>query len=317
MNIKILLDGGEESGSAGFREYLESNPEELEGTDLIYVADGPMFDSRSEDDGQRPLVAYGNRGVLSFQLDLQNANSDLHSGNFGGPVPNPATELVEVLSSMRDGDEIVIDGFHDGIEVTEEDRAVVQEIPTDEDAIKDELDLSHLASELPYYERLLLHPTLTINGLVSGYQGEGMKTVLPSTATAKLDCRLVPNQDPDAVFEAIREHVDARNSEVEVTKQGTFPPMKTPVDTPLSEPVINALSEVWETDPVEFPVLGGSLPAAYFRRVPSLSDVPILIVPYGNPDQGNHSPNEFMGLEDFENGIRTSARVLQKIESFE
>ncbi len=317
VNIKILLDGGEESGSAGFQQYLQSNPQKLDGIDLIYVADGPMFDSGLEENDQRPLVAYGNRGVLSFQLDYQTANSDLHSGNYGGPVPNPAAELVQLLSSMREDGNIVIDGFHDGIKITEEDRTIVENIIVDENAIKNELGLSHLASELPYYERLLLHPTLTINGLSSGYQEEGAKTVLPSTATAKFDCRLVPNQDPDAVFESIREHVIDQNSQVEVTYQGAFPSMKTPVDTPLSEPVLNALSEVWGTDPVEFPVLGGSLPVAYFRHVQSLSDVPILVVPYGNPNQGNHSPNEFMRLEDFKNGIRTTARFLQRIERHE
>ena len=319
VNVKLVLDGGEESGSAGFREYLDSNPSELAGTDLVYVADGPMFgsatDAASGTDGrsQRPLVAYGNRGVLSFQLDLQTASTDLHSGNFGGPVPNAATELVDLLASMRDGDEIAIDGFHEGIDVTDADRAAVADIPADEDAIRAELDLSGLASDRPYYERLLLEPTLTINGLSSGYQGDGMKTIVPSTATAKLDCRLVPDQDPDAVFEAVREHVAAHNPDVEVTKQSTFPPLKTPIETPAADPVLAALESVWDREPVEFPVLGGSLPAAYFRRVPALSDVPVLVVPYANPDQGNHSPNEHLDVECFENGIRTSARILREI----
>ena len=319
VNVKIVLDGGEESGSGGFRDYLSSNPSELADVDLVYVADGPMFGSATDADAgsgareQRPLVAYGNKGVLSFQLDLRTANTDLHSGNFGGPVPNAATELVDVLASMRDGDEIAIDGFHDGIDVTEADREAVADIPSDEDAIRAELDLSQLATDRPYYEQLLLHPTLTINGLSSGYEGEGMKTVLPSTATAKLDCRLVPDQDPDDVFEAVREHVASVNPDVDVTKQGTFPPLKTPLETPAGDLVLEALADVWDRDPVEFPVLGGSLPAAFFRNVPDLADVPILVVPYANPDQGNHSPNEHLDVDCFENGIRTSARVIRAL----
>ena len=317
LNVKVLLDGGEESGSRGLRSYLDSGAEAVADADLVYVADGPMFGSAgaaSSGKGaraQRPLLAYGNRGVLSFQLDLRTANTDLHSGNFGGPVPNAATELVDLLASMRSGEEITIEGFHEGSEVTDADRDLVAEIPTDEAAIRKELDLTHLATERPYYEQLLLHPTLTINGLRSGYGGEGMKTVLPSTATAKLDCRLVPGQEPERVFGRVREHVERENTDVRIEKQGGFPPMKTPLDTPAAAVVADALSAVWGVDPVEFPVLGGSLPAAYFREVPSLSDVPILVVPYANPDQGNHSPNEHLDLECFENGVRTSARVMQ------
>jgi acetylornithine deacetylase/succinyl-diaminopimelate desuccinylase-like protein len=316
LNVKMLLDGGEESGSGGLRSYLDTGGEAVADADLVYVADGPMFGSAgdaSSGEGartQRPLLAYGNKGVCSFQLDLRTANTDLHSGNFGGPVPNAATELVELLGSMRSGEEITIEGFHDGSAVTDADRDLVAEIPTDETAIMEELDLTHLASELPYYERLLLHPTLTINGLRSGYGGEGMKTVLPSTATAKLDCRLVPGQDPERVLERVREHVEREHPDVRVEKQGSFPPTKTSVDTPASDVVTDALSSVWDVDPVEFPVLGGSLPAAYFREVLSLSEVPILVVPYANPDQGNHSPNEHLDLKCFENGIRTSARVM-------
>ncbi|WP_255171073.1 M20/M25/M40 family metallo-hydrolase [Natrononativus amylolyticus] len=318
VNVKLLLDGGEESGSAGFREYLSDEPAEITDADLVYVADGPMFGSATDAAGgsgarsQRPLIAYGNKGILSFQLDLRTARTDLHSGNFGGPVPNAATELVALLSSMREGDEITVEGFHDGIDVTDSDRRTVENIPVDEDAIRAELELSHLASDRPYYERLLLHPTLTINGLSSGYQGDGMKTVLPSRATAKLDCRLVPNQDPDEVFEAVRAHVTARHPDVEITKQGTFPPLKTPLEAPAAEPVEEALAAVWGQSPVVFPVLGGSLPAAYFREVPELADVPVVVVPYANPDQGNHSPNEHLDLDCFRNGIETSAEAIRR-----
>ncbi len=316
VTVKVLLDGGEESGSAGLRSYLDSGAQAVADADLIYVADGPMFGSAgdaSSGEGaraQRPLLAYGNKGVLSFQLDLRTANTDLHSGNFGGPVPNAATELVDLLASMRSGEEIAIDGFHEGSAVTDADRELVARIPTDEAAIEEELDLTHLATDRPYYEQLLVHPTLTINGLRSGYGGEGMKTVLPSRATAKLDCRLVPGQEPERVFERVRAHVEREHSDVEIEKQGSFPPMKTPIDTPASDVVADALTSVWGVEPVEFPVLGGSLPAAYFRELSTLSEVPILVVPYANPDQGNHSPNEHLDLECFENGVRTSARVI-------
>ncbi|GAB6879095.1 M20/M25/M40 family metallo-hydrolase [Halorubrum gandharaense] len=328
VRVKLLVEGGEESGSAGLREYLRGGrgergaPTEIADADLVYVADGPQHAVVTERDGERvregtPTLIYGNRGILSAELECRTANTDLHSGNFGGPVPAATNELVAALDSVRgeDGDEIVVDGFHDGTNVTDADRELVAAIPDDSAAIAEELALSGFASDDPYYERLLTRPTLTINGLSGGYQAEGMKTVLPATASAKIDCRLVPDQDPDAVFEALRDHFAAVSPDLELTKRSTFPPMKTPVDTPLAEPVAGALEAVWGTEPVELPVLGGSLPAAHFREVPSLADVPVLVVPYANHDQGNHSPNEHLDLRCFENGIRTSARVIRALAS--
>lgn len=308
LNVKLLFEGGEENGSVGLIEYLEDDPLEIADADLVYVADGPMHRSR------RPTLIYGNRGILSVQLDHECANTDLHSGNFGGPVPNAATELVEVLASMVDGDRITIDGYYDDIEMTDADRAVVDDIPADEDGIKAELGLDRFATENPYYERLLLEPTLTINGLSSGYQGAGMKTIIPHQAQAKLDSRLVPGQNPDAIFKLIKAHVHARNPDIKVTKMSTFPPMKTPLDTSAADAVLGALSAVWDEEPVEMPLLGGSLPAAYFRDE---LDVPVLVVPYANPDQGNHSPNEHLDLECFRNGIETSARFMQRFATDE
>ncbi|QLG61033.1 M20/M25/M40 family metallo-hydrolase [Halorarum salinum] len=304
VNVKLLVEGGEESGSLGLIEYLRGEPTELADADLVYVADGPMHASR------RPTIIYGNRGIVSYQLDLETANSDLHSGNFGGPTPNAANELVEVLSSMFDGDEVTVDGFSEDVEISAADRELVGTIPVDEDALKSELGIDEFATDDPYYERLLLRPTMTVSGLSSGYQGEGKKTIVPHRATAKLDSRLVPNQDPERVLQRITEHVERENPNVEVTKMGSFPPMKTPLDTPASTPLAAALGTVWDEDPVEMPLLGGSLPAAYFR---SELDVPVLVVPYANPDQGNHSPNEHLDVDCFRNGIETTARFLERV----
>lgn len=326
VTVKLLIEGGEESGSHGLRAYLDADAEGIGDADLIYVADGPQHAVSSETESEAgdtstgterrstPTIVYGNRGVLSFQVDHRTADTDLHSGNFGGPVPAATNELVAALASMRDGDEITVEGFHDGIEITSADRELCEAIPDDSRAIADDLDLSHLATERPYYERLLLEPTMTINGLDGGYRGDGTKTVLPATASAKLDCRLVPDQDPGAVFEAVVSHLTDVNPDLTVRKQGTFPPMKTPAETPAADPVERALASVWDESPVELPILGGSLPAAYFRRADALSDVPIIVVPYANHDQGNHSPNEHLSLRHFENGVRTSARVIREIE---
>ncbi|XVH30583.1 M20/M25/M40 family metallo-hydrolase [Haloferacaceae archaeon DSL9] len=314
-NVKLLVEGGEESGSRGLFEYLDAGAPDVTDADVLYIADGPMHATSDGDGGRRsvPTVTYGNRGVLSFQLDLRTANTDLHSGNFGGPVPNAATELVAVLDSFVDGEDIAVDGFHDGVAITDADRDLVDAIPADEEALEAQLGLDRLATERGFYRKLFLEPSLTINGLQSGYQGDGMKTVLPCRATAKLDCRLVPDQDPDAVFETVRAHVEARNPSVEVTKHSSFAPMKTPVDHPVADDVVGALRAVWDEEPAQFPVLGGSLPAAYFRTVPELREIPAFVVPYANHDQGNHAPNEHLDLDCFEKGIRTSAAFLRRV----
>jgi len=316
LRVRLLIDGGEETGSAGLRSYLAGGADRIADADLVYVADGPRHAVAGADGVRRgrPTLIYGNRGLLAFQLDRRTANTDLHSGNFGGPVPAATNRLVDALATLREGDEVLVDGFHEGIEVTDADRDLVEAIPDDGAAVAADLGLA--ADDLDgerYYERLLTEPTMTINGLSGGYAGEGMKTVLPATATAKVDCRLLPGQDPDAVLDRIREHLAAVDPAVEVTGLGSFPPMKTPVDTPAAPPIRRALAAVWETEPIELPVLGGSLPAAYFREAAPLSDVPVLVVPYANHDQGNHSPNEHLDLDCFENGIATSARAMVEV----
>jgi acetylornithine deacetylase/succinyl-diaminopimelate desuccinylase-like protein len=308
VNVKLLLEGGEESGSHGLREYLAGEASEITDADLVYIADGPMHRSR------RPTLIYGHRGILTLELTHRTANTDLHSGNFGGPVPNAVNELVEVIDSMQvdAGDRVTVEGFHDDIEVTESDRELVAAIPTDEAAIAEELGLTHFATDRPYYERLLLEPTLNVNGFTGGYGGPGGKTIVAHEASATVDCRLVPDQDPDAVFERIREHVAGVNPDVDVTKGSAYPPTRTPVDAPVADDVRSALEDVWDESAVEMPVLGGSLPATFFRDVPGLADVPVLVVPYANPDQTNHAPNEHLDLDCFENGIRTSAAFLRR-----
>ena len=315
VTVKLLIEGGEESGSEGLREYLAGDATHVADADVVFVADGPrhaVATAESEREG-RPTIAYGNRGILYFRVEHRTANADLHSGNFGGPMPAATNELVEALASMRDGDEITVDGFYDGAAASDADRELVAAIPDDGAAIAEQLDASHLATDRPFYERLLLEPSLTINGLEGGSQGKSMKTILPHEAAAKLDCRLVPGQDPDAVFEAIQNHLLSVNPDLEVIKESTFAPMKTPVDDPAAKAVRQALTATWGSELVELPVLGGSLPAASFRNVDALADVPVFVVPYANHNQSNHSPDEHLTLECFENGIRTSAAFIQAI----
>jgi len=306
VNVRFVFEGGEENDSVGFREFIDEHADLID-ADLVYVADGPMHESG------RPTVLYGNRGLVSADISMTGANTDLHSGNFGGPVPNPATELVTLLADLVGDGDIALPGFYDDVAITDADRAAVADIPGDPAAIRESLDLdAFTVDDADYYERLLLEPTLSINGLTAGDTGPGLKTIIPAEAQAKLDIRLVPDQDPEDVYAALETFVAERAPEADVDHIGTFPPMKTPLTTEYAAPVRAALEDAWGEPPVDVPLLGGSLPVAYFRRA---TDVPILIVPYANPDQNNHSPNEHLDVECFENGIRTTAAFLGRLGS--
>ena len=307
VTVKLLVEGEEESGSDGLRDYLADDPERL-ACDLIYVSDGPMHRSR------RPTLIFGNRGILAFEVAIETARSDLHSGNFGGPVPNAGNRLVSLLSSMvgRDG-EIRVDGAEEDVAVTAEMREAARNVPVDSDGLKRDVGVdAFTVPDAEYYERLLVTPNASVNGLSCGYGGPGMKTIVPHEATGKVDFRLVPDQDPDRVFDCVRDHVSDHEPNATVERLGSFPPVSTPLDTPVADPVRAALQEAWGEEPVELPLLGGSLPAAYLGRA---VDAPILVVPYANPDQDNHAPNEHFDLACFENGIRTSVAVIERLST--
>jgi acetylornithine deacetylase/succinyl-diaminopimelate desuccinylase-like protein len=310
VNVTLLLEGEEESGSPHLEDVVTERADEL-AADLAYVADGPL------DPTGRPHVLMGARGMLYVQIDATGPNRDLHSGNYGGPVPNPAWELNRVLSSMRDETgRVAIDGFYDGLRpITDLDREALDAMPFDADAVAADLEIGGFA-EGPgdsYLEKLLYYPTLNIAGFTGGYGGEGTKTIIPSTAQVKMDMRLVADQDPDDIYEKFRDHVESHSSssvDVEVSKLGTMDPQRTPLDHPVREPVLDAVAEGWRDEPILKPTLGGSLPTATFA---THLDAPVVVVPYANSDENNHSPDENLALDCFEGGIRTTAALLERL----
>jgi len=314
VNVTLLLEGEEENGSPNLDAVVADNAREL-AADLAYVADGPI------DPSGRPHVLMGARGLLYVQLDVTGPNRDLHSGNYGGPVPNPAWECVRLLSSMKDENgRVAIDGFYDDVRpITGLDREALDAMPFDPESVAADLDVDGFA-EGPgdsYLEKLLYYPTLNVAGFTSGYGGEGTKTVLPSTAQVKLDMRLVADQNPDDVYEKFRRHVEANAADalrVEVTKHGTMDPQRTPLDHPVREPVLAAVAEGWDDDPILKPTLGGSLPTATFAEH---LDAPVVVVPYANSDENNHSPDENLALWCFENGVRTTAALIERFAAYE
>jgi acetylornithine deacetylase/succinyl-diaminopimelate desuccinylase-like protein len=308
INVKVILEGEEESSSPHLAAFVEANAETLR-ADLVYTSDGPIHESG------RATVVLGVRGILYVELRARGANTDVHSGNRGGVVPNPAWTLVDVLHSLRRPDgTVAIDGFYDGVRpIGPLERAALDALPVDVDEFLRGYGLSRLPppDDWGFFERLMLQPTLNVSGFSSGYGGPGMKTIIPSTATAKLDMRLVADQDPEHVFRCLVEHVRARAPDVEVVRIGAMEPSRTPLDHAYVKLIAEAVAQAHDGQPpLIVPALGGSLPDYVFTRILGL---PSILVPYANADQRNHAPNENFAVERFTRGIKTFAAVMEAL----
>jgi acetylornithine deacetylase/succinyl-diaminopimelate desuccinylase-like protein len=305
--VKVLLDGEEEIGSPHLAAFADANRERL-AADLVVWSDGPV------DPGGGWRLVFGVRGIASFELRARGANRSLHSGNWGGVAPNPLWTLVHLLASMRDRQgRITVEGFSDEVEpLGAAERAALQRLPVDVDAVKADLGLAELDApvERGFAERLAAWPTLTINGLHGGYGGQGTQTVLPSEAAAKCDVRLVHAQRAGDVYARLEAHVARHAPGVELVRQGSMEPSRTPMDSAFTAPIRAGMAAAQGTDPLLVPVLGGSLPLHVFTGVLGL---PTFGIPLGNPDQANHAPDENLDLERFFTGIRTAAAVLAKL----
>jgi acetylornithine deacetylase/succinyl-diaminopimelate desuccinylase-like protein len=300
VNVKFVLEGEEETGSP-HRDLLAA--------DLVVTSDGPSIVQ------DRPAITYGVRGVISFELVAKGAISDLHSGNWGGVAPNPAWKLVHLLSTMLSPEnEPLIDGFLDDVRpMPDASRRAIDALPVTKEEMLASIGLTELPPphDVPIFDRLMGRPTITINGLTSGYQGKGGKTVLPNRASVKIDCRLVPDQDPQTILDLVRAHVARVAPDVEfIASGGQMRPSSTPLDHPFAEAVRAAVTTGFGVAPVEIPLMGGSLPDAVWTQDLGL---PSFVVPYGVPDQRNHAPNENMPVANFYNGIRTSAALLAEL----
>lgn len=307
IGVKLLLEGEEECGSPQIEAFVAANRDLLH-ADLVVTADGPAHDNT------HPQVEYGVRGMVYVELIARGANSDLHSGNWGGLAPNPAWTLVQLLATMRDPDgHVLIGGFMDDVApLSPMAQAAIDRIPLDKQAALAEIGVSELPppKEIPYFERLMARPTLNIAGFHSGYGGPGSKTIIPAEAVVKIDMRLVPDQVPDDVLARFRAHVARHAPEVEVRHLGSMRPSHTPLDHPLAAPLRRALRAGFGREPIDIPLVGGSLPDATWTKTLGL---PSFVVPYANPDESNHAPNENLVLERFYAGIRTTAALIAEL----
>lgn len=303
-NVIVLLEGEEEIGSPHIADFIREHGDLLQ-CDLVVTADGPVHESG------RSCVMFGVRGVLSLELRCRGANTDLHSGNWGGVVPNPIWTLVQLLATMKNADGLVtIDGFYDEVlSPTELEQQALDALPLDLERIQRGLAFAQLDGPLdrPFFERLMFYPTFTINGFHGGYGGPGSKTVLPHEASVKCDIRLVEAMSLEKTLERIKAHIADHAPSVEVVYQGGMEPSKTSLDSPYTASILSALRAGQGEEPLLIPSAGGSLPDYVFTKI---LGVPAFGTPYANADERNHAPNENMEVERFIKGIKTGAALL-------
>ncbi len=308
-NVIVLLEGEEEIGSPRIAEFVAEHADRLK-ADLVVTADGPLHNSGT------PIVTYGVRGMVGFDLVVKTGRTDAHSGNHGGTMPNALWTLVHLLGTMKDAyGRITIDGLHDPIKPpTDAERAAADMLPVDVPGYLDEMALHRLdaPADRSFHDRLMFHPTLTINGIHGGYGGPGTKTVLPCEAVAKCDIRLVPDMTPDQVVDCVRAHVAefAPEGEVEVIGRGGMLPSRTPLDNAYASAIVDAVRTARGVEPFQYPSVGGSLPDYAFTKTLGL---PAFVTPYANADEANHAPNENLEIDLFHDGIRTGAALLDRL----
>ncbi len=306
-NVIVLLEGEEEIGSPQIAQFVKTHADRL-AADFVVTADGPLHPSGA------PTMVCGVRGMVNFDLKVRTSNTDTHSGNFGGVMPNAIWSLVHLLATMKRPDgTITIDGLTDPVTpVGEDERAAAAALPVDIDAVTAKLGMRRLDTpeDRPFYDRLMFHPTLTINGLHGGYGGDGSKTVLPAEAVAKCDIRLVEAMTPAQTMDCVRAHVARHAPEVEVIERGGMLPSKTPLSSPFRVVVERALEAAHGRPPLLYPVVGGSLPDYVFTKI---LEVPAFVTPYANADEANHAPNENLEVDCFFNGIRSGAALLHEV----
>ncbi|UIX30927.1 dipeptidase [Streptomyces sp. GQFP] len=305
VHLKMLVEGEEESGSIHFRALVEEHADRL-AADAVIVSDTGMW---AED---TPTVCTGMRGLAECEIQLQGPDQDIHSGSFGGAVPNPATAVARLVAALHDEHaRVTIPGFYDGVtELSDRERELLAELPFDE---KEWLRTAksyatHGEAGHTTLERVWTRPTAEVNGIGGGYQGPGSKTIVPASAMVKLSFRLVAGQDPDHIEKIVRDWTATRVPDgirYEITFAAATRPCLTPLDHPALQSVVRAMSRAFGK-PVRYTREGGSGPAADLQDV---LGAPVLFLGISVPSDGWHAPNEKVEIDLLLKGVETTAHL--------
>ena len=310
IQIKYLIEGEEEVGSSNLDGFLNENLERLS-CDVAVISDTSQFGPG------KPAITYGLKGIVYFEVFLRGPRQDLHSGTFGGSVANPANAMAKLLGSLVDENgRVTLDGFYDDVmELTDQEREQFASLDFDEQRFRDQIGVSETFGEQGFttLERRWARPTCDVNGIYSGYQGEGAKTVLPCFAGGKVSCRLVPNQDPDKVRDAMKQHLESRcppGLDIEIICHHGAPGIVVPLNSPYVSAAAGAIEKGFGVAPV-FIREGGSIPVVTAFK--ELLGVDTLLLGWGLDDDNTHSPNEKFSLGDFHRGIKASAHLWNEL----
>jgi len=311
VNLKFLFEGQEEIGSPQLPDFITAHKDLLSCT-MVLSSDGGQWDE------DQPALILGTRGMAAVFIDVQGPNHDLHSGTYGGTIVNPLHALIRILDSMHDGDgRITVDGFYDDVRLlSDEERGQMARVPFGEAEYLRETGSTSLFGEPGFttYERAWARPTLEINGLYGGFQGDGLKTVLPSTAHAKVSCRLVADQDPSKIADLLVRHVNKIAPRgVKVTtdrrKSGAIPYLIPPDHRGL-QVAASVLKDLYGREPYQIR-MGGTIPAnALFLQTLGAYTI---VFAFGLQDELQHSPNEFFRLSNYERGQKAYGMLLNRL----
>ena len=312
LNLRFFFEGDEEHESEPSETFVKAHPELLEG-DVSIVSDSDM-----QDDEGTPAITYGLRGLAYWEVKVFGPFQDVHSGQFGGGVDNPANVLVRMLASLTDGrGRVTVPGFYDRVrDLTPEERAAYAEVPFDATDWAERIKVTGpMDGEEGYtlLERMSARPTFAVNGLWGGYSGEGSKTIIPAFAAAKISTRLVADQDHREIEQLMVDHLRAIapptvRVEVKVIQGGQ--PVSTPLDHPAITIAARALEQAFDKPPI-FHRMGGSIPAV--AAMESVLGLPSILIGFASPHGNFHAPNEWMPLANYRGGMEALVRLWQEL----
>lgn len=318
FNVKVILDGEEEKSSkplpAAVKEYRE-----LLDADFLVIADGPVHTSG------KPTVVYGCRGITTLSLTTYGPIKPQHSGHYGNYAPNPGFQLTQLLAAMKDTEgRVTIKGYYDGITLDETAQKVLKSVPDSNTAIAEKLQFKTAEKVGDFYQEALQYPSLNIRGLGSGWVGKEARTIVPATATAELDLRLVPESDGNRLKKLVKNHISeqgyylldhiptkeerlAHDKIVTVLEGSVTDAFRTDLDNNYGEFLVKTMQQAFKEDVVQIRIMGGTVPIAPFINE---LQIPAFIVPMVNPDNNQHSPNENLKIGQLAYGIKAFYSLL-------
>lgn len=301
LNVKVCIEGEEEIGSENLYDVLQKYKDKF-AADFVTISDSGMVENN------QPTILYGLKGFTGLEVTVKGPNQDLHSGMYGGAVRNPIMALSHILASMKNEEEqITVEGFYeDVVDLTEKERKLMDEVKGEN--YIETTGVPETVSELGYSakEHTMARPTFEINGIYGGYQGEGTKTIIPASATAKITCRLVPNQDPEKIQQLLKAHIEKvkpKGVEVDVKLEKlSARAYVVDIDHPLIQKAAKCYEKAFGKETV-FVRMGGSIPVVEW--LDEIYHIPIILLGFGTPEDRLHSPNESFPLDSFDKGMKT------------